>query len=141
VARTFRLVRDEDATGVSGTGTVAEGAEFSDGTVALRWTSTFPTSVVFHDRGMDSVVAVHGHGGKTRIVWDDDGTEHDQGHLIAEHDVDWESILTGDPAAPHVVTAYHRALQIGVRGKGSSERLARADAMRGLRAAAAALHG
>jgi len=66
------LQRDIDETGVSGTGIVAEGVEFSDGTVALRWTSAWPTSVVFHERGMDSVVAVHGHGGKTRIVWVDD---------------------------------------------------------------------
>ena len=55
--------------GVSGTGVVAEGVQFSDGTVALRWTSAWPTSVVFHDRGMESVRAVHGHDGRTRIVW------------------------------------------------------------------------
>jgi L-fucose isomerase-like protein len=67
--RPFTLHRDIDETGVSGTGVVAEGVEFSDGTVALRWTSAWPTSVVFHERGMESVEAVHGHGGKTRIVW------------------------------------------------------------------------
>lgn len=58
---------------MSGTGVVAEGVEFSDGTVALRWTSAWPTSVVFHDRGITSVEAIHGHGGKTRIVWAADG--------------------------------------------------------------------
>jgi hypothetical protein len=67
------LQRDADETGVSGTGVVAEGVRFSDGTVALRWTSQWPTSVVFHDRGIESVEAVHGHGGKTRIVWQDFG--------------------------------------------------------------------
>lgn len=69
----FVLVRDEDVTGVSGTGIVAEGVEFTgpdgEGVVALRWLSDWPTSVVFHDRGIDSVVAVHGHDGKTRIEW------------------------------------------------------------------------
>lgn len=73
--RRFQLHRDEDETGVSGTGVVAEGVKFSDGTVALRWTSQWPTSVVFHDRGIEAVEAIHGHGGKTRIVWldaDDD---------------------------------------------------------------------
>jgi len=65
----FVLIRDEDVTGVSGTGVVAEGVQFSDGTVALRWLSQWPTSVVFHDRGIDGVVAVHGHGGRTRVVW------------------------------------------------------------------------
>lgn len=67
--RAFVLQRDVDETGVSGTGIVAEGVLFSDGTVSLRWTSDWPTSVVFHDRGMESVEAVHGHGGKTRVVF------------------------------------------------------------------------
>lgn len=66
--RTFKLVRDTDVTGVSGTGVVAEGVEFSDGTVAMRWLTEWPTSVVFHDRGMAAVEKVHGHGGATRIV-------------------------------------------------------------------------
>jgi hypothetical protein len=65
--KAFRLVREVDETGVSGTGVVAEGVEFADGTVALRWTTEWPTSVVFHDRGIASVVAVHGHNGKTRL--------------------------------------------------------------------------
>lgn len=67
--RRFVLERTEDVTGVSGTGTVAEGVLFSNGVVALHWTSAFPTSVVFHHRGMESVEHVHGHSGATRIVW------------------------------------------------------------------------
>lgn len=70
--RAFILQRDIDETGVSGTGVVAEGVEFTDGTVALRWISDWPTSVVFHDRGIAAVEAVHGHGGKTRIIWAED---------------------------------------------------------------------
>lgn len=70
----FVLQRDEDVTGVSGTGVVAEGVEFTDGTVALRWTSEWPTSVVFHDRGMESVRHVHGHDGRTRIIWRHDAS-------------------------------------------------------------------
>ena len=68
-SRRFELHRDEDATGVSGTGVVADGCAFPDGVVALRWRGGFPTSVVFHDRGIEAVEAVHGHGGRTRIVW------------------------------------------------------------------------
>lgn len=72
--RRFELHRDEDVSGVSGTGIVAEGVAFSDGgPVALRWTSEWPTSVVFHDRGIESLEAVHGHNGRTRIVWLDQG--------------------------------------------------------------------
>ena len=74
--RMFTLVRDVDHTGISGVGTVAEGVEFSDGVVALRWIVPpgnpghgHPTSVVFHDHGIASVQAIHGHGGATRIVW------------------------------------------------------------------------
>lgn len=68
--RRFELHRDEDVSGVSGTGVVAEGVAFSnDGPVALRWLSDWPTSVVFHDRGVESLEAVHGHNGRTRIFW------------------------------------------------------------------------
>jgi len=70
-ARAFHLERDTDVSGVSGVGVVAEGVEFSDGTVALRWLSDWPTSVVFHDRGLAAVEAVHGHGGHTRIVFEE----------------------------------------------------------------------
>lgn len=75
----FVLQRDEDETGISGTGVVAEGVEFSDGVVALRWLvpasapgAGNPTSVVFHDNGISSVEKIHGHNGKTKIVWEDD---------------------------------------------------------------------
>jgi hypothetical protein len=71
--RRFQLHRDEDVSGVSGTGVVAEGVAFTgDGPVAVRWTSDWPTSVVFHDRGVASLEAVHGHNGRTRIVWLDE---------------------------------------------------------------------
>lgn len=70
--RRFVLQRDTDVSGVSGVGVVAEGMEFSDGEVVLRWTSANPTSVVFHDNGIASVEAVHGHGGHTKVVWLDD---------------------------------------------------------------------
>lgn len=70
--RRFVLRRVEDVSGVSGTGDVAEGVVFSDGVVVLRWTSAFPTSVVFHDRGVESVEAVHGHNGRTEIVFLDE---------------------------------------------------------------------
>lgn len=70
--RRFVLQRNNDVTGVSGTGVVAEGVLFSNDVVALQWTSEFPTSVVFHTRGMESVEAVHGHSGATQIVWLDE---------------------------------------------------------------------
>jgi len=77
--RMFTLERDEDVTGISGTGTVAEGVEFTDGTVTLRWLTAGsrrpdvrPTTVIFDGPvGVNSVLGLHGHDGKTRLVWDD----------------------------------------------------------------------
>jgi hypothetical protein len=59
-------------TGISGSGKIAEGVEFSDGSVVLRWLTEWPTSVVFHDRGIKAVEKVHGHGGATRIVFEEE---------------------------------------------------------------------
>lgn len=72
--KTFILRRDTDVTGVSGTGDIAEGAEFSDGTVVLRWGPnpqrgvTRSSIAVWPD--VDSMIAIHGHDGATRVVWD-----------------------------------------------------------------------
>jgi hypothetical protein len=65
---TFHLQRDEDESGVSGTGCVAEGVEFSDGTVALRWVVGARHSTGVYD-DIGDVVAIHGHQGKTRVAW------------------------------------------------------------------------
>jgi hypothetical protein len=65
--RRFVLNRDEDLSGVSGTGIVAEGVVFSDGTTVLRWL-TFRRSTAIYDR-VEDVVAVHGHGGTTQLQY------------------------------------------------------------------------
>lgn len=67
-ARTFTLIRTEDISGVSGTGIVAEGVEFTDLTVALRWRSDPHPSTVLHD-SIAAVEAIHGHGGRTKVAW------------------------------------------------------------------------
>lgn len=67
--RTFSLERDQDDTGVSGTGLVAVGALFPDGRVAVRWRTETASTTLFDS--MDEMTKVHGHGGKTRVVWDD----------------------------------------------------------------------
>lgn len=68
-ARRFELHRDVDETGISGTGVVAEGIITSDGTALMRWLTEWPSSICFYDRGLESIEAIHGHGGKTRIVF------------------------------------------------------------------------
>lgn len=65
---TFELHRDEDETGISGTGVVAQGVVWADGTVAMRWiVGEHRSTVIWPD--IDAVEAIHGHGGRTRIVW------------------------------------------------------------------------
>jgi hypothetical protein len=68
---TFGLIRDHDVSGVSGTGRVADGVLWPDGTVSVRWRGDRPSIV--HWGGLADVEHVHGHGGHTRIVWDDEG--------------------------------------------------------------------
>lgn len=74
--KTFILYRDQDITGISGTGPVADGVAFPDGTVVVRWRDlggpasergVRPTTVVFES--IPAVEALHGHNGATRIVW------------------------------------------------------------------------
>lgn len=74
----FELHRDTDVTGISGTGVVCEGIQFSDGTVVLRWLQAGtarpdhvrPTTVLHDD--INSVIGLHSHDGKTRVVFLDD---------------------------------------------------------------------
>lgn len=68
--RKFWLMREVDETGVSGTGRVAEGVVFSNGWCALTWL-TVHTSVAFYP-GIDTLEAIHGHHGATRIVYEGD---------------------------------------------------------------------
>ncbi|WP_028474102.1 hypothetical protein [Nocardioides alkalitolerans] len=68
--RRFELHRDQDVTGISGVGVVAEGVVFSDGTTVVRWIVGDHQSTVIW-RGVESVEAIHGHGGATQIVWVD----------------------------------------------------------------------
>jgi hypothetical protein len=66
-ARIFQLHRDEDESGVSGTGVVAEGVEFTSGMIALSWLGTYHAVNVYAN--IKTVEDLHGHGGKTRTVW------------------------------------------------------------------------
>ncbi|WP_240964348.1 hypothetical protein [Streptomyces sp. C1-2] len=67
--RRFHLQRTTDITGVSGTGRVADGILWPDNTVSIRWCGDRPSTVTW-ERLADAE-HVHGHGGHTRIVWDD----------------------------------------------------------------------
>ena len=68
------LVRADDVTGLSGTGRVAWCVEFPDGKCVVRWcVSDVRQTAVFDS--MDDVLAVHGHDGRTKPVFYDNGGE------------------------------------------------------------------
>ena len=66
----FYLVRKEDESGVSGTGRVAQGFVFDNGKVAVTWLSEHPSTTIYDSIG--EVRAIHGHEGKTEVVFDPD---------------------------------------------------------------------
>lgn len=67
--RRFRLIRDTDHTGVTGTGHVADGIAWPDGTATVRWRSDRASTVNWDSIG--DAEAIHGHGGATRLEWID----------------------------------------------------------------------
>ena len=67
----FVLVRDEDLTGVSGTGVVAEGIVFTSGQVVINWLRE-PFSMGLY-QSLEDVIFIHGHGGRTKLQFIDQG--------------------------------------------------------------------
>jgi hypothetical protein len=63
-ARLFRLVRPIAA---PGSRMLAEGAEWSDGAVALRWLGRWSSTSTWD--GIESLLAVHAADGDTRVHW------------------------------------------------------------------------
>lgn len=90
--RPFQLHRHEDETGVSGTGIVADGCVFEDGTCVVRWRTATASTTVFEPKdgksGTERMLEVHGHGGKTELVFLDEGatTRTDGGDDEPERD-------------------------------------------------------
>ena len=77
--RSFRLMRDQDPTGVAGTGHVASGVHWPDGSVTLKWHTpqimSDPANVA-HYASVSKMMGIHGHAGRTRMeyVGDEPGT-------------------------------------------------------------------
>lgn len=63
----FALQRVEDETGISGTGYVAVGVMFPSGQCFMEWNT--PVRSRGHYMSIADVEAIHGHGGKTRVIW------------------------------------------------------------------------
>lgn len=67
--RRFELVRHKDMSGVSGTGTVALGVQWPDGSVSMRWLGK--DQAFANWSSLQGVINVHGHNGATEVVWTD----------------------------------------------------------------------
>jgi hypothetical protein len=67
-ARTFKLVREDDETGISGTGIVAEGIEFSNGMCAMSWLTAMHSVAIYPNA--KQLEAIHGHNGRTKLAFD-----------------------------------------------------------------------
>lgn len=67
--RRFKLVRKVDVSGVSGTGHVADGVIFHDGTTVVHWRTEHTSTIVFAT--YSDMIAIHGHGGSTEVEWVD----------------------------------------------------------------------
>lgn len=61
--RLFQMIRDDDVSGVSGVGRVAEVVEFENGKVVVAWLDGAKAMGVYDS--LDDVQAVHGHDGTT----------------------------------------------------------------------------
>jgi 8-oxo-dGTP pyrophosphatase MutT (NUDIX family) len=70
VGRRFYLLRIKDISGVSGTGIVGVGIEFPDGKCVLQWQTD--TSTVNNYESMNDLIAVHGHGGHSKVIYVDE---------------------------------------------------------------------
>jgi len=67
-SKRFRLERNTDYSGISGTGVVAEGVELESGRVLIKWLGDRPSLVLW--QSMEHAVSVHGHNGGTEFVYD-----------------------------------------------------------------------
>ena len=71
----FLLRRDEDESGVSGTGIVAEGVQFACGWCALSWLTTYQSCGIYPS--IEELERIHGHDGRTKVIFlfDDEPVE------------------------------------------------------------------
>jgi hypothetical protein len=107
--RAFVLVRHTDVSGVSGTGVVAEGTVWSDGSASVRWPGrrSGPRcrrsgSVAFWPDGVGEVEATHGHDGATEVRY----LDHPDAVADVRRTTRAENALCGGYASP-VMRIHH----------------------------------
>jgi hypothetical protein len=65
----FVLHRKEDVSGVSGTGIVAEGVQFTDGRIVMRWIVDGKPHTTTEFDSIQDLLTIHGHEGRTEVQW------------------------------------------------------------------------
>ncbi len=68
--RVFQAIRNQDVTGISGAGHIADGVVFEDGTTVLRWRTEHTSTAVYNS--FEDMELIHGHNGATRFVFPDE---------------------------------------------------------------------
>ncbi len=81
-SRRWLMIRDEDISGMSGVGIVAEGVEFSNGWVAVTWDSKFASVTIY--QSISVAQTVHSHRGQhdTKIIFIDNLDEEEKDQLL-----------------------------------------------------------
>ena len=69
IFRRFVLNRSKDESGISGTGVVAKGLQFSSRKCVISWLSETPSIEIYDS--IEEVRRIHGHQGETQIKWID----------------------------------------------------------------------
>lgn len=82
--RRFILRRTVDVSGASGTGHVADGVQFEDGTAVIRWRTELRSTAIYDS--VEELEIIHGHAGATRVEWIDKASKdaHGDGWGYAE---------------------------------------------------------
>lgn len=77
--RRFTILREADATGISGTGRVLDGVIFHTGQVVVCWRSAFGSITVFENWEAFDAVHLRAHPeNRAKIIFLDDRTEEPQ---------------------------------------------------------------
>ncbi len=69
IFRRFIMNRSKDESGISGTGIVAEGLQFSSKKCVISWLSDTPSIEIYDS--IEELNRIHGHQGETQIKWID----------------------------------------------------------------------
>lgn len=92
--RVFYLYRKEDPTGVSGTGFVAEGVVFHSKKAIIHWRTGKDSMALYED--MTTLCAVHCHGGKTQVIWDDEDWINEKGEPMLFYCEGMSNLVTNE---------------------------------------------